>query len=41
MIEKSYSSLEKTVLIGIITLNQSKKGLEEFLETKSVGGWSN
>ena len=35
MIEKSYSSLEKTVLIGIITLNQSKKVLEEYLDELS------
>ena len=35
MIEKSSSALEKTVLVGIITINQSKKILEEYLDELS------
>ena len=35
MIEKSDSALEKTILVGIITLNQSKKVLEEYLDELS------
>ena len=35
MIEKSYSALEKTVLVGIITTNQSKKILDEYLNELS------
>ena len=31
MIEKSSVSLERTVLVGIITLNQPKHVLEEYL----------
>ena len=31
MIEKSSSALEKTVLVGIITINQTKQVLEEYL----------
>jgi len=43
MIEKSSSSLEKTILVGIITLKQSKKVLDEYLEelsflTTTAGG---
>ena len=43
MIEKSSSSLEKTILVGIITLKQSKKILDEYLEelsflTTTAGG---
>ena len=35
MIEKSSSALEKTVLVGIITINQSRKILEEYLDELS------
>jgi len=35
MIEKSSSALEKTVLVGIITINQSKQVLEEYLNELS------
>ena len=43
MIEKSSSSLEKTILVGIITLKQSKKILDEYLDelsflTTTAGG---
>jgi len=43
MIEKSSSSLERTVLVGIITLNQPKSVLEEYLNelnflTYTAGG---
>ena len=35
MIEKSSSALEKTVLVGIITINQTKQVLEEYLNELS------
>ena len=35
MIEKSSSALEKTVLVGIITINKSKQVLEEYLNELS------
>ena len=35
MIEKSSSALEKTVLVGIITINQSRKILDEYLDELS------
>jgi len=35
MIEKSFSALEKTVLVGIITINQTKQVLEEYLNELS------
>ena len=35
MIEKSSSALEKTVLVGIITTNQSKNILDEYLDELS------
>ncbi len=35
MIEKSASDLERTVLVGIITSNQSKKILDEYLDELS------
>ena len=35
MIEKSSSALEKTVLVGIITTNQSRKVLDEYLDELS------
>jgi len=35
MIEKSSSALEKTVLVGIITTNQSRKILDEYLDELS------
>jgi GTP-binding protein HflX len=43
MIEKSSVSLERTVLVGIITLNQPKHVLEEYLNelnflTYTAGG---
>ena len=35
MIEKSSTNLERTVLVGIITLDQSKSILEEYLNELS------
>ncbi len=35
MIEKSTSDLERTVLVGIITSDQSKKKLDEYLDELS------
>jgi len=35
MIEKSVSELERTVIVGIITSNQSKKILDEYLDELS------